>query len=82
MIVIDVIVPVLNETYNVRVDDNNTVSKFLEELIPLLARKTGDEGYESSSGFALFSVQKGELLESGKPLFVQGVRDGSRLILV
>lgn len=82
MIVIDVSVPVLEESFDVRTDENNTADRLLEELLELLCRKSGAEGRQDYQSYALFSVRREERLKGSIPLYAQGIRDGSRLILV
>ena len=83
MIEIDVSVPVLDEHFDVRTDENNTADTFLEELLELLVRKTGGAAAgPDGQRYTLFSARKEERLKGGLTLYAQGIRDGSRLILV
>ena len=82
MIVIDVSVPVLGESFDIRTDENNTADRFLEDLLELLSRKTAGEERQESRSYELFSVRREERLKGSLSLYAQGIRDGSRLILV
>lgn len=82
MIVIDVSVPVLDERFDVRTDENNTADRFLEDLLELLYRKTGEKARQEDRDYELFSALREERLKGSLSLREQGIRDGSRLVLV
>ena len=82
MIEMDVYVPVIEETFDIRADEGNTAAVFLEEVLALLSVKTGDEGNGREKGFALFSRQTQKKLRPDLTLRQQGIRSGSSLILL
>ena len=81
MIIVDVFVPVLGESYDIRTDGQNDPDILISELIQLLCKKVGEEEPEETD-YSLDLDEPGVRLKKGVPLNSQGVRNGSRLILV
>lgn len=53
----------------------------MDEMLALLKMKTGDPEVETE-GYGLFLARTGDCLKKHLPMDVQGVREGSRLLLV
>ena len=81
MIMVDVFVPALDQTFDIRTDENNVPGRLVEELVQLLGRRTGEEPEENRE-YTLYQYQTGTRLKEALTLYAQGIRDGSRLLLV
>ena len=79
MIYIDVYLPAVSQTIEVRANEGRTIGALKEELC-LLARKLLREEEKIIPGFELYDDARKELLPDDRTLFECGISSGSRLM--
>lgn len=80
MIMIDVLVPPIDEAFDFEIDETAKVSTLREEVEDLIMkRKEAVFGTESRE---LFHYRLGDFLNENEALNKQGIRNGDRLILI
>ena len=82
MILTDIYVPALQETFDFELDENVPVGRLLMEIAQILARKTGMALGGEEEPFLLGSFEKQNILDNSLTLAECGIRNGSRLLLV
>ncbi len=82
MILVDIYVPSVDQTFDFELDENAYISAVLIEVTGMLAKKTGSEKTGDAGAFILYNAEKGQPLPEDRTLSESGIRDGSRLILV
>ena len=82
MILVEVYVPVLDETDDFELDENVPVSHVVAELVEMLSKKTKSRMPERMDGFLLCSLEYNEPLNPVRTLYQNGIRDGQTLLLV
>ena len=81
MILTDIYVPALQETFDFELDENVPVGLLLMEIAQILARKTGT-ALRGEEPFLLGSFEKQDILDNALTLAECGIRNGSRLLFV
>ena len=81
MILTDIYVPALQETFDFELDENVPVGLLLMEIAQILARKTGT-ALGGEEPFLLGSFEKQDILDNALTLAECGIRNGSRLLFV
>ena len=83
MILVDVYVPSLDQTYDFQLDETGTVRQITRVLAELLCRKSGSRADEEGTGrFVLCSSEPGRILPPDLTLAACGIDSGSRLFIV
>ncbi len=82
MIMIDVYVPAVNNTYDFKVDENVSISMVIEEILGILSKEIMEQPQFTSKGFALCDVDQGRVLPCAGTLRGCGITNGKKLILV
>ncbi|MBR0308417.1 MAG: EsaB/YukD family protein [Mogibacterium sp.] len=82
MILVDIYVPAVDQTFDFMLDENADLSAVLLEVTEMTAKKTGSERPSDPGAFALYDTDREQPLSEEKTLFESGIRDGDRLILV
>nr|WP_300167682.1 EsaB/YukD family protein [uncultured Flavonifractor sp.] len=82
MITVEVIVPVLNQNYDFRLDEAAKISSLLEEMLEMLCRKEKRHVPESFDSFSLGYVDGGILLHRDASLRDYQISNGAQLILI
>lgn len=84
MILTDIHVAALNETYDFRLDENVNVGIIISDIVEILLReiKEEKEGRKIGEGFDLCSYEKKIILPKDKTLAESGIGNGSKLLLV
>ena len=80
MILVELYVPSLGESYNISLNEHQKAGTAPEELLELV-RKKNAEAERGAAGYDLFAVPGGERLKKNLPLTAQGIRDGAKLVL-
>lgn len=82
MILVDIYVPSVDQTFDFELDENADIRSVLIEVTGMLARKTGSEKAGDAAAFILYNADKGQPMADDRTLHESGIRDGDRLILV
>ncbi len=82
MILVDVRIPIIDETYDFNLDENAVIENVLLELTGVLVKKAGNVNNVDPSKFDLYKMDTGELLQRTKTLADCNVTDGSLLLIV
>lgn len=82
MILADIYVPSVNESFEFMLDENAKICDLIEEIVMILQIKTEGESHPEASGFVLCCSDNEELLYEGYTLREYGIRDGAGLLLV
>lgn len=82
MIMVDIYMPTIDESYDFMVDENADLDVVILEVTEMIARKTRSELTANEEGFVLYFADRKVPLLSDKTLYESGVRDGDKLILV
>ena len=84
MILVDISTPMFAKTYDFYLEENISTAQIIDEVIGIIAEK---EGYTFSrnddmANLNLFDEDRRLLLNSEESLSANGIKNGSRLILV
>ena len=84
MILVDISTPMFEKTYDFYLEENISTAQIIDEVIGIIAEK---EGYTFSrndemANLNLFDEDRRLLLNSEESLSANGIKNGSRLILV
>ena len=84
MILVDISTPMFEKTYDFYLEENISTAQIIDEVIGIIAEK---EGYTFSrnddmANLNLFDEDRRLLLNSEESLIANGIKNGSRLILV
>lgn len=82
MVLVDVYIPSVDETYDFMLDETMETEKMILEIYEMVAKKMNSSTEEGSGGFLLYNMTDGKLMEKGRTLEESGIRDGFRLMLV
>lgn len=82
MILVDVYIPSVDETYDFMLDEKTEVKKIIMEIVEIIAKKMQNGTTQNVDKFMLYHMTVGKALEKERTLAASGVKDGSRLMLV
>lgn len=82
MILTDIYVPALNETYDFQLDETVPVYMIIDEIVEVLQKKSGGTSDDYDAVYVLCSPDRGEILDRSLTLQECGVKNGSRLFIV
>ena len=82
MILGDIYIPVINETYDFELNENVSVGETMEVLSDIISKKMKNPLKVQSDTFVLYSLEKKRALESHLTLYQNGIKDGNRLMLI
>lgn len=82
MILVDIYIPSVDQTWDLMIDENLPVSEVIPELVRMAERKTHGEGDLDADNFNLYSMTSEHELYAYDTLAANGVRDGHRLMLL
>lgn len=82
MILVDIYIPAMDDEYNFMLDENEQVEKIILEITEMVSKKMKDVKAEGTEEFILYSMEQKKAIEKEKTLYLCGIRDGSRLMLV
>jgi hypothetical protein len=82
MIMVDIYMPALDESFDFMLDENADLEVVILEVTEMIARRTKSELKPGDDGFVLYYTDKRMPLSADKTLYESGVRDADRLILV
>ncbi len=82
MIIVDISVEAFDKTYDFKLDDNVSVSKIIEDICEMLARKEKCAPVKKSGDLILCETANGSILPPGMTLTECGIVSGDRLMLI
>ena len=82
MILTDIYVSALNETYDFQLEETVPVDMIREEIVEVLKKKAGGPLRKDQHPFFLCSYEKQEILNGSLTLQECGIKNGSRLMIV
>lgn len=82
MILVDIYVPAVDDTFDFMLDENTEIGKVVMEIVEMLSKKMQGAHQEVAEEFLLCHMGSRKILEQDRTLHMSGVSDGSRLMLV
>lgn len=82
MIMIDVYIPSLDETFDFRIDETAKVTNVVQEISEMMCKKYKTELNEKSENFFLCSAEQGIVLNGESTLEENDIVNGCRLYMV
>lgn len=82
MILVDVYVPVLNQLYNFKLDENAYIADLVEELGEIIFFKDTDDFTEQMENLILCDYQRQQVFPMNQTLKQNGIGSGCRLVLI
>lgn len=82
MILVDVYIPAVDDSYDFRLDEDVAVENIIAEISEITVRKMKSSETGQRTDFALYSLEQKRALEKNRSLYSNGIRDGSRLMLL
>ena len=78
---VDIIVPSINETYNLFIPINKTVGEIIKLLNQTINELTNND-FPISNKLSLVNLNTGEIYDISKMVKENHIEDGSRLVLI
>lgn len=78
---VDIIVPSINETYNLFIPINKTVGEIIKLLNQSINELTNND-FPISNKLSLVNLNTGEIYNTSKMVKENHIEDGSRLVLI
>ena len=82
MILLDIYIPSVDGSYDFMLDENVPVGQLIAEVSEMASKKVNGKPLEKREGFMMCSMEQCKTLDKNQTLYENGVRDGSRLMLV
>lgn len=82
MILVEIYVAVLDQSYDFMLDENEKISQILAEIEEMLIKKMKSQNDKQTTSFMLCSMDRKEILSEDSTLFHCKIKNGSRLLLV
>ena len=82
MILVDIYIPSIDDSYDFMLDENVPVEQIIIELSEMISKKVKGDVPENMGEFMMCSMDQNEILDRNLSLYAGGIRDGSRLMLV
>lgn len=82
MILVDVYIPSMDDTYDFMLEENVPVEQVILEICEMISRKVKNPISETGEGFLMCSMDEDKILDRADTLYGNGVRDGSKLMLL
>lgn len=80
MIIVDIVVPIIDVTYDFSIDENTAIGTIVEDIVDLVMQKEGVD-MDGAPEMQLFSFSQRRALDSSKTLEECGIDTGDRLVL-
>ncbi len=80
MILVDVFVPSIDETFDCMLDENAEIGYIITELVEMISKRTG--GSSVNGNYELFSVDFRKSLNPKGSLRAEGIKDGNSLAII
>jgi len=82
MILVDIYVPSIDETYDFQLDENAEIGKIVIEVVGIISKKMKRNNQTDAGNFRIYDTSRGEELLQMETLASCGIHDGDRLMLV
>ena len=82
MILTDIYIPAIDGNYDFMLDENAQLTQLIAEISEMISKKVNEAKLEQIGEFVLYSMDTGSMLDLRISLYGNGIRDGSRLLLV
>lgn len=82
MVLVDVYIPSVDQTYDFMLDENAEVDKIIQEIVEMIAKKLQKGVCQENDNFMLYHMPTRKVLDRGMSLASSGIRNGSKLMLV
>ncbi len=82
MILVDIYVPSLDETFDFQLDENTQTRFVTDEVEDILGKRVRAQADSYRKRFVLCSFEQQRILPANQSLKMCGIRNGSRLLLV
>lgn len=82
MILVDIYIPSLDETFDFRLNETSTVEQIIKEIKEILTKRIKESNNDNQKDFILCSIEQEEQLSNDKTLSECRIKNGSRLIFV
>ena len=82
MILVDIYIPFLDQTYDFQVDENVPVENLIMEIVEMVGNETRLKINLSAENFMLCSMEQNVILKKSSTLLFYGIKNGSKLMLV
>ncbi len=82
MILVDVYIPSLDETFDFRIDETAKVVNVVQEISEMMCKKYKTELNQDAQEFFLCSAEQGTILNGNSTLKDNGITNGCRLFMV
>ena len=82
MILVDVYIPTIDEVYDVMLDENTEIHKVILEITEIVSKKMQSGLIENARELMLCHIDEKKALDKYRTLYMSGIKDGSRLMLV
>lgn len=82
MILVEVYIPSLDETFDFRIEETAKVVNVVQEISEMMCKKYKTELNQKSAEFILCSAEQGRILNGDSTLEDNGIVNGCRLFMV
>lgn len=82
MILVDVYIPSLDETFDFRIDETAKVVNVVQEISEMMCKKYKTELNQDAQEFFLCSAEQGTIMNGNSTLQDNGITNGCRLFMV
>ena len=82
MILVDIYVPIIDKSFDFRVNENADISNLIEEVGEIIAQKEGFKAVESFDNLFLFDSEKNQSIDRNSTLRTLGIEAGAQLVLI
>lgn len=82
MILVDIRIPALDNTFDFMLDENTPVDKIIMEVIEMISKQTHSGKINHTEEFMLYDCKRKRRLQPNQTLHQTGIEDGCSLLLV
>ncbi|MBO5373334.1 MAG: EsaB/YukD family protein [Lachnospiraceae bacterium] len=82
MILVDIYVPAVEKNMDFMLDENIPLVQIMTEIREMISKKLMGSSLEQNEEFWLCSMDTGCMLDPRLTLYMNGIRDGSKLVMV
>ena len=82
MILVELFVPAMDESFDFMLDENALVEQAIGEIDEMLSKKMKQTATDSNSQFMLCLLDQKKILSRFNTLAEAGIRDGSKIMLL
>ena len=82
MILVELVVPAMDETFDFMLDENAAIEQVIGEIEEMMTKKLKQPPVQEGSRFLLCSLDYNRILSRRSTLNDEGLKDGSRIMLI